>query len=216
MRVILRNIFSSIIFLLYPYLVYRGVQEGVVWFAPTVIATFYLYQAVKARKRRVRMQKIGIVLILFLGAAFFQDLMAKLIPVIIQLTLMVFFGKTLLKGKGPSLVERFARLEFPDVPMPEVLIKYCRYLTVMWTSFFAFNILACIALALFAPVAWWAIFTGILIFVLTILLMVVEYIWRHFYLRRIDLPYEQIPGLKESARNMLINGRKIWLDVHAS
>lgn len=216
MRTLLRNIFSSIIFLLYPYLVFRGVQEGVVWFAPTVIATFYLYQAVKARKRRVRIQKISIVIILFLGAAFYQDLMAKLIPIIIQLTLMVFFGKTLLKDKGPSLVERFARLEFPDLPMPIELINYCRYLTIMWTSFFAFNILTCIVLALYAPVSWWAIFTGVLIFGLTLLLMVVEYIWRHFYLRTIDLPKGKIPGLKESARNMVVNGRKIWMDVHAS
>lgn len=211
MQTILRGIISSIIFLLYPYLVYRGVQEGVVWFAPAAIASIYLYQAVKATKKQVRIQKTGIVLILFLGAVFYQDIMAKLIPIFIQLSLMLFFGKTLLKNKGPSLVERFALLEFPDIP--PVLSRYCRHLTIMWTGFFAFNVIACILLAFFAPVEWWAIYTGVLIFLLTAVLMVAEYIWRFFLFRRIDMPAGGIPGIKESAKTMLVNGRKIWLDV---
>ena len=214
MRNILRSIISSIVFLLYPYLVYRGVKEGIVWFAPAAIASIYFYQAVKARTRRVRIEKTGIVVILFLGAIFYQDLMAKLIPIIIQLSLMLFFGKTLLKGKGPSLVERFAQLEFPNVP--PVLSRYCRHLTMLWTGFFAFNIRACILLALLAPVEWWAIYTGVLIFLFTAVIMLAEYIWRFFLFRRIDLPAEQIPGVKESAKAMLVNGRKIWLDVRAS
>ena len=214
MQTILRSIISSIIFLLYPYLVYRGVKEGVVWFAPAAIASIYFFQAVKARSKRVRIKKTAIVIILFLGAIFYQDVMAKLMPIIIQLSLMLFFGKTLLRGKGPSLVERFASLEFPV--MPSALSRYCRHLTIMWTSFFAFNVVTCILLAFFAPVEWWAIFTGVLIFMLTAILMVAEYIWRIFLFRRIDLPKEQIPGIKESAKAMLVNGRKIWLDVQAS
>ena len=214
MRTILRSIISSIIFLLYPYLVYRGVQEGVVWFAPAIIASIYFFQAVKARKRRVRLQKLGIVIVLFLGAIYYQDIMAKLVPIIIQLSLMLFFGKTLLRGKGPSLVERFAQLDFPDIP--PVLRRYCRHLTMMWTGFFAFNVMACLLLALLAPVQWWAIYTGVMIFLLTAVLMVAEYIWRFFLFRRIELPLEQIPSVKESAKSMIINGRKIWLDVQAS
>lgn len=214
MKTVLRSIISGIFFLLYPYLVYKGVQQGVVWFAPAVIAGLYFYQALKARTRRGRIQNLGIVFILLAGAVYYQALMAKLVPIIIQLSLMLFFGKTLLPGKGPSLVERFARLEFPV--MPPVLSRYCRQLTIMWTGFFAFNVLACLLLALFAPVQWWAIFTGVLIFALTAVLMIAEYIWRLFLFRRIELPAGQIPSVKESARMMLVNGRKIWQDVHAS
>ncbi len=214
MKIVLRSIISVMVFLLYPYLVYRGVQEGVVWFAPAVIASVYFYQAVNARTRKTRIHKLAIVLMLFVGAIYYQDIMAKLIPIIIQLSLMLFFGKTLLPNKGPSLVERFASLEFPV--MPPVLMRYCRQLTIMWTGFFAFNVLACLYLALFAPVQWWAIYTGVMIFVLTALLMVAEYIWRFFMFRRIDLPAAQIPGIKETAKTMFINGRKIWHDVRAS
>jgi len=214
MQTLLRSIITSVIFLLYPYLVYRGVKEGVVWFAPAMIASLYFYQAVKARTRRIRIQKISIVITLFLGAIFYQDLMAKLIPIFIQLSLMLFFGKTLLKSREPSLVERFAQLEFPD--MPPVLSRYCRHLTILWTAFFAFNVVVCIFLALFAPVEWWAIYTGVLIFLLTAVLMLAEYIWRFFLFRRIDLPAEEIPNVKETAKTMWVNGRKIWLDVQAS
>ena len=65
MKTLLRIIISIMVFLLYPYLVYRGVQEGVVWFAPAAIASVYFYQAVNARNRKIRIQKLAIVLMLF-------------------------------------------------------------------------------------------------------------------------------------------------------
>jgi len=214
MKSALRIFISVAVFLLYPYLVYKGAQEGVVWFAPAVIASIYFYQALKARTSKVRIQKLVVVVILFAGTVFYQDLMAKLIPIVIQLSLMWFFAKTLLKGKGPSLVERFALLEFPV--MPPVLSRYCRHLTMLWAGFFAFNVFACLLLAFFAPVQWWAVYTGVMIFLLTGVIIVLEYIWRFFLFRRIDLPAKQIPGVRESAKTMLVNGRKIWLDVQAS
>jgi len=214
MRKILRGIITSTFFLLYPYLVYRGVQEGIVWFAPAIIASIYLHQAIKTSRRRVMFAKLDVVLLLLIGGIFYQDLIAKIIPIFIQLSLMSFFGKTLLKGKGPSLVERFASYDFPDIP--PIISQYCRYLTIMWTSFFAFNITACIVLAIFAPVSWWALYTGVMIFALSGVLMVGEYIWRHFYFRTLELPDEPIPGVKDSMRSMIVNGRTIWLDVQAS
>jgi hypothetical protein len=88
----------------------------------------------------------------------------------------------------------------------------------MWTGFFAFNVVACIVLALFAPVSWWALYTGVMIFLLSGVLMIGEYIWRHFYFQSIkmELPDKPIPGVMDSMRSMMINGRSIWLDVRAS
>jgi len=214
MRKILRGILSSLLFLLYPYLVYRGIQAGVVWFAPAVIASIYLYQAFKAPNTYLLFKQLDIVFLLALGSVFYQDLIAKVIPVFIQLSLMIFFGKTLKEGNGPSLIERFASLDFPNIP--PVISQYCRYLTIMWTAFFAFNIVACMVLALFAPTSWWAIYTGVMIFVLSGVLMIGEYIWRHFYFRTLDLPDDPIPGVLDSMRSMIRNGRKIWLEVRAS
>lgn len=201
-------ILKTIIALLYPYLVYKGIQAGVVWFAPMMIIGFYLYQAVYATDAKVRLTKGAIAGVMLVGVIFYQALTAKLLPVVIQLMLMHFFGKTLLKEHGPSLIERFVRLEFPEFPpgIPE----YCRLLTVIWTGFFAFNFFICLWLAFFAPAAWWAIYTGVGIFVLTGLLMIGEYIYRHF-----RFPELEIPDVKSSVKTMAVNCQSIWQDVHS-
>lgn len=133
MRKVLWKIIITTLILLYPYLAYKGIQQGIVWFAPSVIASLYFFQAFKAKTKQIRSQKIVLVLLLLVGTVYYQDLIAKLIPVIIQLNLMLFFGKTLLSGKGPSLIERFAQLDFPQIP--PLLSQYCRYLTIIWTIF---------------------------------------------------------------------------------
>lgn len=201
-------ILKTLIALLYPYLVYKGIQAGVVWFAPMMIIGLYSYQAVYATDAKTRFTKAGIAGVMLIGVFFYQALTAKLLPVVIQLMLMHFFGKTLLKEHGPSLIERFVRLEFPEFPpgIPE----YCRLLTVIWTGFFALNVLVCLLLAFVAPASWWAIYTGVGIFVLTGLLMVGEYIYRHF-----RFPELEIPDVKSSVKTMAINCKSIWQDVHA-
>lgn len=207
MLTLIRSIISTFVVLIYPYLVYRGIQYGDVWIAPLIIISFYLYQALKTTDNKKRLTKILFVMLLFAGLFHFQALTAKLMPILVQLILLHFFGKTLLKGHGPSLIERFVRLEFAE--FPPGIVEYCRQLTIMWTAFFAFNIVTCIALALWAPASWWAIFTGIGMFAGTAILMVGEYICRPFL-----FPDLEIPDVKSSARNMIVNGRKVWEDTH--
>lgn len=211
-RLVLRKLIKSSLFLLYPYLVYRGIQEGVTWFALIFIASLFLFQALKAKTAKLCFWNLDRVFLLVLGAVFYQDLMVKLIPIFIQISLMLFFGKTLLKERGPTLIERFASLDFPDIP--PALSRYCRKFTIIWTAFFALNTIACIVLALFFPVVWWAFYTGVVIFLLTGLLMMTEYIMRHFYfLKFAPTLRQQIPGVKESVRSMIKNGKNIWVDV---
>ncbi len=201
-------ILKTLIGLLYPYLVYKGIQAGVVWFAPLMIIGFYSYQAVNATDDKTRFTKGGIAAVMFVGVIFYQALTAKLLPVVIQLMLMHFFGKTLLKEHGPSLIERFVRLEFAEFP-PGV-VEYCRLLTIIWTGFFAFNFFVCLWLAFFAPASWWAIYTGVGIFILTGALMIGEYIYRHF-----KFPELEIPDVKSSVKSMVSNCQSIWQDVHS-
>ena len=75
-----------------------------------------------------------------------------------------------------------------------------------WT--FAFNIIICTALALWAPDLWWAIYNGILIYTFTGVLMVGEYVYRHFRFPDLD-----IPSPKSTIQSMINNGRNIWMDV---
>lgn len=207
MTINLQAVLKTLLALLYPYLVYKGIQAGVVWFAPAVIISFFLYQAFNSSDPKVRITKTSLAIALLVGVIFFQAATAKILPVAIQLMLMHFFGKTLFKRHAPSLVERFVRLEFPE--FPPGIVEYCRLLTIIWTGFFAFNALICTLLAFFAPVSWWAIYTGVGMFVLTGLLMVGEYIYRHFL-----FPDMEIPDVKSSMKSMVINCRSIWQDVH--
>ena len=204
---IARSIFISVLFLFYPYLAYRGMQEGVVWLAPAIFAGVYVNQAFNSSVQKEKLKKLGIALGLVLGAIYIQSLTAKLLPILIQLMLMHFFGKTLIKG--PALIERFVRMDYPE--FPPGIAAYCWQLTAIWTGFFAFNVVMCTALAIWAPSAWWAIYTGVIIFVLTGVLMIAEYIWRHYRFPDLD-----IPSPKSSFQAMIVNGRKIWMDVHAT
>jgi uncharacterized membrane protein len=193
-------------FLLYPYLVFRGIQEGIVWFAPLVIASIFFYQGLREERIAPRVKKLFMALALVVGIIFFQSITAKLLPTLIQLILMYFFYKTLIHG--PPLIERFVRLEFSELPAG--VIEYCRQLTIVWTGFFGFNALICSSLALWGQASWWAVYSGIIIFLLTGVLMIGEYIFRHF-----KFPDMEIPDLKTSARNMVVNARQIWQDLYA-
>jgi len=203
---VLRSGLVTAFFLLYPYLVFRGIQEGIVWFAPLVIASIYFYQGFREEHIAARVRKLMAALALIVGIVFFQSLTAKLLPTLIQLFLMHFFYRTLVNG--PPLIERFVRLEFSELPAG--VVEYCRQLTILWTGFFAFNALMCSGLALWGQASWWAVYTGVIIFLLTGILMIGEYIYRHY-----KFPDMEIPDLKTSARNMVVNARQIWQDLYA-
>ena len=203
---VVRTVVIGIIFVAYPYLVYQGRESGLVWLAPVIFSGIYFSRALLSPSKRTRLLKLMIAAGLLIGAVFLQALTAKLLPVLIQLLFMFFFGRTLYKG--PPLIESFVRLEYPV--FPPGISHYCWQLTVMWTGFFGFNAMMCAGLALWAPDVWWAFYNSILIFVLTGLLMVGEYIYRHF-----RFPDLEIPKPMSTMKTMVSNGRRIWLEVQA-
>ena len=119
---------------------------------------------------------------------------------------MVVCGRTVYKGR--TLMERFGRLEFAEITGG--ISDYCRQLTMMRTGFFGFKELMCAGLAVWGTDAWWAFYSSILIFVMTGLLMLGEYIYRHFRFPDLDIP-KPITTIK----TMISNGRKIFLEVQA-
>lgn len=205
---ILKIVLVTGLFLVYPYLVYRGIESGMVWLAPTVFSGIYLVQAISAQRFKIKIYKATLALGLLLSAYTLQSLTAKIMPVFVQVMLMMFFGRTLLKGNGPSLIERFVRLEFPE--FPPGISDYCRQLTLVWTGLFTFNAAMCIALAIWGSDFWWALYNGVLIYLLISLLMIGEYVYRHY-----RFPDLWIPDPKSTIKTLIVNGRKIWLEVHA-
>lgn len=124
---------------------------------------------------------------------------ALLAPVGINLALGMGFGFSLLKAT--PMIERFARLQHPDLRPDEV--RWCRVWTVVWTSFFFLNALLTGLLAWFAPIAWWATHTGLVAYLIIGGLVGGEIFARklHFGFRREERVdawlLERWPGLPE-------------------
>jgi uncharacterized membrane protein len=108
-----------------------------------------------------------------LSALFDDKRFVLAMPVLINGALLATFGSSLW---GTPMVERFARLQNPNLGPDHV--PYCRAVTKVWCGFFGFNIAMSVWLGLFAPLSWWALYTGIIAYVLIGVLATGEYIVR--------------------------------------
>lgn len=100
-------------------------------------------------------------------------------PVLINVALLILFGRTLLPGTTP-LIARMAMLWRGDLDAE--VARYTRRVTAAWAVFFAVMALESIALALFAPLHVWSLFTNCLNYLLVLFFFVVEYQLRFYFL----------------------------------
>lgn len=118
-----------------------------------------------------------------------EQLLLYLIPVLINASLAVFFGRSLLPGKTP-LITRFSILLRGKLE-PRV-VSYTRRVTQLWTLFFIMLALESLLLALFAPLEIWSLFTNLLNYLLAGLLFTGEYFFRVHHLH--DLEHASFPS----------------------
>lgn len=78
-------------------------------------------------------------------------------PVLVNVGLLATFGATLRPGATP-MIERFARLQDPELTPAKQ--AHCRQVTWTWIAFFAANAAVSAALAVVAPIEWWAMWCG--------------------------------------------------------
>ncbi|MDQ6991750.1 MAG: hypothetical protein Q9M11_08480 [Mariprofundaceae bacterium] len=189
----------TILALTYPFLVYLAITHGVSWLVPTLLAMIFLRRFYHSSYSDWKF--VLIASLLLLGAIFFQTLSAKVIPVFMHAAMFLVFYRSL--QTDASLIERFARLDFPE--LPDGIPQYCRQVTWVWSVFFAVNVLLCSALALWADDALWALYNGAIIYLLLGMLMMVEYIFR-----RLRFPNLEVKPFKQSMMNMIKNGHTVW------
>ena len=146
--------------ILYPGLVYAG-QAAV----PPLVFVAVALALIGARlamsgspgARVWRMPLVGAGVAVAALAAVDGHLAAKAYPVVLSLGMAALFGASLLRP--PSLIERFARLHEPDLPPAGQ--AYCRTVTVVWTVWLLVNAAVAAALALWGSDAAWALWTGV-------------------------------------------------------
>ena len=74
---------------------------------------------------------------------------------------LVFFASSL---SGESVIEKLARLKEPDLPAAGR--RYCRRLTLVWCAFFVLNGLIAFDSAGNRTEVWWALYNGLIAYVL--------------------------------------------------
>ena len=210
---IIKGTVITCLFLAYPFLIYKGIESGMVWIAPAIFSALFLRQSFLAKNAGAKVFKACIAIALILGAYYMQTFTAKVLPVLIQLMLMYFFGRTLFKDKGPSFIESFVRLQFPE--FPSAIARFCRQLTFIWTVFFAINTMIITVLAIWGAEFWWSLYNGVLIYLLMGLLVMIEYIYRRIRFADLSILHKGIPDPMTTIKTMMVNGRKIWMDVQA-
>ncbi len=115
-----------------------------------------------------------------ISATWNHPLSLLLTPTFINLALLGSFGLSL--SQEQSMIERFALLQVDSLSSQERV--YCRQVTKIWCGFFVFNSALSLALALGAETRIWALYTGLVSYVLIGTLFALEFIYRHWRFRR--------------------------------
>ena len=167
----------------YPLAVYLGrdriAPEAFVAVALLLLALRLatLRSATAARWRPPLLATCAVLLFLALADA---PLASMAYPILLSLAAVAVFGWSLVRP--PSLVEQFARLRHPD--LPPAGRAYCRRGTAGWTGWLGGNAAGTAAPAARGDVRLWALWTGVIFYLASGLLLAGEYLIRHWAMHR--------------------------------
>jgi uncharacterized membrane protein len=123
-------------------------------------------------------------LLLFILAVWSNGLLPlKLYPVLVNVALLGAFAYSLIFP--PSIIERFARLQDPDLPLEA--IGYTRRVTQIWCVFFTVNGAIALMTALWATPAIWTLYNGLIAYLMMGLLFAGEHVFRWHFKRRLNV-----------------------------
>jgi uncharacterized membrane protein len=175
---------AALIMVAYPLLVYGGLRVlQPRWLALALGGVVLLREIPRWRSGVPSPLLLPLALIggiLTLAIAFNEGRFFLFVPVLINAALFVSFARTLITG--PSMVESLARRRF--VHLPSEHVGYCRRVTEVWCVFFLVNGGVILWLALQAPIAQWALYTGLVAYLLVGVLFAAEETYRAWRFRR--------------------------------
>lgn len=169
--------------LAFPFLVYFGLQV----LPPATLALGLLsLAAIKLYLDRARVPAwllpVGWLAIVLLAAAALVVPVGAMTayPILVSLSFAAVFGHSLLRG--PSVVERIARLREPY--LPDWVVGYTRIVTMVWFVFFLANATLSAATALSGDLQLWTLYNGLVSYVLMGCLFAGEFAVRSYLRRR--------------------------------
>jgi uncharacterized membrane protein len=161
--------------LLYPAIVYVGLGR----FEPRWMALFLLAialtRAIASRDPVWLAAAAGASLLALVGMLANHSLPLKLYPVLVSAVMLIVFGLSL--HHPPSAIERIARLTDPE--LPPAAVAYTRKVTEAWCIFFIANGSIALATAMWASDRVWALYNGLIAYVLMGAMFAGEKLLRH-------------------------------------
>ncbi|MGH6952118.1 MAG: hypothetical protein ACREH4_14745, partial [Vitreimonas sp.] len=112
-----------------------------------------------------------------LAALYDRELSVRLYPAFMNAAMLAAFAHTL--WRGPSMIERFARLVEPD--LPESGVRYTHAVTGVWCGFFLVNGAVAVWTAFYADWTLWTLYNGLIAYVAIATLFVGELLVRPFF-----------------------------------
>ncbi|SPB17734.1 membrane protein [Caballeronia novacaledonica] len=104
-----------------------------------------------------------------------SERLLRIYPSLVNLGLLIAFGATLVRG--PSMIEKFARVGTPD--LSEAAVRHTRRVTQIWCAFFVANGLFSLHTALHWPREAWSLYNGAISYGFVGALIVGEIAWRY-------------------------------------
>ena len=159
--------------LLYPFAVYFGSGYFEPWKMAALLIALLLVRFTISYSRKhwsTPLLLAGIGYCLF--AMWSNQLVAlRFYPVLVNALTLLIFGWSLFSP--PSLIERLARLQHPDLPPQGVI--YTRRVTQLWCGFFIINGALAWVTALWASLEIWSLYNGLIAYLLMGILFAAEY-----------------------------------------
>lgn len=160
--------------LLYPLAIYFGLGRYEPRWLALLLLAMAAARAAASRDPLWLLAAAGAGLLVMASVFANSALPLKLYPVLVNAVMLVVFAASL--RFPPSAVERIARLREPALPAHAIL--YTRNVTVVWCGFFIVNGGIALATALFASDGVWALYNGLIAYVLMGLLFAGEWLVR--------------------------------------
>ncbi|HLI79450.1 MAG TPA: hypothetical protein VKV03_05675 [Candidatus Binataceae bacterium] len=167
----------------YPFVIYFGLRilpPGFFAFGLLALIGIRLARGHKQGDRNTLPYLIAAVALLILAARS-PIVGLKAYPVLVSLALAAAFAYSLLRP--PTIVEQFARLRHPDLPLE--VNSYLRKVTLAWLAFFLFNAAISAMTAISGSLKLWTLYNGFISYLAIGMMFAAEFLIRQGVHQRI-------------------------------
>ncbi len=168
--------------LLYPFVVYWGIQHFEPKFIGLAVASLYFLRLLFVAKKPAMKYLSGLGLVVFCLAIWLLNhpYMLLTLPAIVSLGGLFVFTYSLIEP--PTIPAQFA-LRQGDILCADRL-RYTNNLTKIWMAYFVLNTLAALYTAFYCSREIWALYNGFISYLLMGSLFIGEFLYRQFIFER--------------------------------